>query len=144
MFTIYYLLIAFAAFGFMDIAGKNRISIRYLIAFSFISVALSILSKYYIANLGGYYLYAVIASAVLLYLLPRLGLGDKIFLSSLLLLYPVWFVWALIIIALMLAWPILVLIARFSKRNKIEVPFYPFLFISASILLIALTLLYYY
>ncbi len=143
MFTIYYLLISFAILGLMDIIGKNRIDLRYLAVFSAASILLSAIFGYYSAVLNGYYLYAAIASAVLLYALPKLGIGDKIFLSSLLLLYPFWFVWVLIALAVLLAKPVFMLMARFSRSKRLEAPFYPFLFISSAILLIALNAVYY-
>ena len=143
MFTIYYLLISFAILGLMDIMGKNRISLKYLVVFSAAGMLLSVVFGYYSAVLNGYYLYAAIASAVLLYALPKLGLGDRIFLSSLLLLYPFWFVWVLIALAVLLAKPIFMLMARFSHGKRLEAPFYPFLFVSSAILLIALNVIYY-
>ncbi|MGC8537575.1 MAG: hypothetical protein ACP5MZ_01145 [Candidatus Micrarchaeia archaeon] len=143
MFTLYYLLIAFAVLGFMDIAGNNKINIKYLLGFSAISIMLSILFRYYVVYLSGYYIYIVAASVIILYLLPRLGLGDKIFISSLLILYPFWLVWVLIALAALLAKPVFAFILLFSKKNKIELPFYPLLFISSAILLIVFNLIYY-
>ncbi|EQD45795.1 conserved hypothetical protein, membrane [mine drainage metagenome] len=144
MFTIYYLLAVFAILGFMDIAGNNTINVKYIVLFSILSIILSLAFGYYLVYLSSYYLYIVIASVVFIYLLPRLGLGDKVFLSSLFALYPFWFVLALIALAALFVKPVFALMGLFSKKKELRLPFYPFLFLSSAILLIAVNLVYYY
>ena len=131
MFTILYLIFAFAVLAVLDILGKKRISLKYLLALSLLSVLMSLAFREYVSIFSGIGIYVVAASIAITALLPRIGPGDKIFLASAFLLYPFWLIWAIVAFAVLLTVPLFRLARIFRKKGKVSLPFYPFLFFSA-------------
>ena len=138
MFTILYLMVSFLVLGLLDIRGWMRISAKTLYLFSGASVVLSTIYGVYrplffsllpVVALPQYY--AIAASVAILALMGDIGFGDKIFLSSVFLLYPFWFVWVIFIVATLLTKPVFKAISWFRRGKEISLPFYPFLFLSA-------------
>ena len=136
MFTILYLIFAFAVLAVLDILGKKRISLKYLLALSLLSVLMSLAFREYVSIFSGIGIYVVAASIAITALLPRIGPGDKIFLASAFLLYPFWLIWAIVAFAVLLTVPLFRLARIFRKKGKVSLPFYPFLFFSAIIVYI--------
>ncbi|EET90257.1 MAG: hypothetical protein LVQ97_04990 [Candidatus Micrarchaeales archaeon] len=136
MFTILYLIFAFAVLAVLDISGKKRIGLKYLLALSLLSVLMSLVFREYVPIFSGVGIYEVVASIAITALLPRIGSGDKIFLASAFLLYPFWLIWAIVAFAMLLTVPFFRLAHIFKKKGKVSLPFYPFLFFSAIIVYI--------
>ncbi|MCL5434332.1 MAG: hypothetical protein M1559_01295 [Candidatus Marsarchaeota archaeon] len=131
MFTVLYLIFAFAVLAVLDILGKKRISLKYLLALSLLSVLMSLAFREYVSIFSGIGIYVVAASIAITALLPRIGPGDKIFLASAFLLYPFWLIWTIVAFAVLLTVPLFRLARIFRKKGKVSLPFYPFLFFSA-------------
>ena len=143
MFTILYLIFAFAVLAVLDILGKKRISLKYLLALSLLSVLMSLAFREYVSIFSGIGIYVVAASIAITALLPRIGPGDKIFLASAFLLYPFWLIWAIVAFAVLLTVPLFRLARIFRKKGKVSLPFYPFLFFSAIVVYIIFEAIHY-
>ncbi len=143
MFTILYLIFAFAVLAVLDILGKKRISLKYLLALSLLSVLMSLAFREYVSIFSGIGIYVVAASIAIIALLPRIGPGDKIFLASAFLLYPFWLIWAIVAFAVLLTVPLFRLARIFRKKGKVSLPFYPFLFFSAIVVYIIFEAIHY-
>jgi len=133
------LLASFAVLGILDIAGRERINVKYILFFAVIFVMIFLyninfdVSKF-IASSPALSLVEVFGSIVILLLLPNFGNGDKIFLAATFLIYPFWLMWCIILLAHLLTQPVFKLISLFVKNRNMSVPFYPFLFLSAAIM----------
>ncbi len=143
MFTVLYLIFAFAVLAVLDILGKKRISLKYLLALSLLSVLMSLAFREYVSIFSGIGIYVVAASIAITALLPRIGPGDKIFLASAFLLYPFWLIWAIVAFAVLLTVPLFRLARIFRKKGKVSLPFYPFLFFSAIVVYIIFEAIHY-
>jgi hypothetical protein len=143
MFTILYLIFAFAVLAVLDILGKKRISLKYLLALSLLSVLMSLAFREYVSIFSGIGIYVVAASIAITALLPRIGPGDKIFLASAFLLYPFWLIWTIVAFAVLLTVPLFRLARIFRKKGKVSLPFYPFLFFSAIVVYIIFEAIHY-
>jgi len=133
------LLASFAILGILDIVGGERINIKYIL---FFAVIFAIIFLYninfdisgFMASSSTLNLAEVFGSIVILLLLPKVGVGDKIFLATTFLIYPFWLMWCIILLALLLTRPVFKLISFFVKSGNMSVPFYPFLFLSTAIM----------
>lgn len=143
MFTVLYLIFAFAVLAVLDILGKKRISLKYLLALSLLSVLMSLAFREYVSIFSGIGIYVVAASIAITALLPRIGPGDKIFLASAFLLYPFWLIWTIVAFAVLLTVPLFRLARIFRKKGKVSLPFYPFLFFSAIVVYIIFEAIHY-
>jgi hypothetical protein len=89
------LLVSFAILGILDIAGRKRINIKYVLFFAAIFVIIFLyninfdVSKF-MASSSILSSVEMFGSILILLLLPRVGIGDKIFLAATFLVYPFW------------------------------------------------------
>lgn len=133
------LLASFAILGILDIVGGQRINIKYILFFAVIFASIFLYNinfdiPKYLASSSMLNLVEVFGSIVILLLLPKVGMGDKIFLAATFLVYPFWLIWCIILLAFLLTRPVFKLISFFVKSGNMSVPFYPFLFLSAAIM----------
>lgn len=133
------LLASFAILGILDIVGGQRINVKYIFFFAAIFVMIFLYNinfdiPKYVAESSTLNLVEVFGSIVILLLLPKVGIGDRIFLAATFLVYPFWLMWCIILLAFLLTRPVFKLISFFVKRGNMSVPFYPFLFLSAAIM----------
>jgi hypothetical protein len=82
----------------------------------------------------------IFGSVFILLILPRVGMGDKIFLATTFLIYPFWLMWIIIFLAFLLTRPVFKLVSFFVKNRNISVPFYPFLFLSTVIMFVLISI----
>ncbi len=132
------LLASFAVLGVLDIVGGAKIGLNYILIFAaiFISIFLYNINfsiPGFFASSGTIGLFEIFGSIAVIAILPRLGLGDRIFLATTFLVYPFWLMWGIIALAMILTKPIFRLILFFAKDWNPILPFYPFLFLSALI-----------
>jgi len=140
IFNLFPLLIAFGFLAVFDLLGSKRINILFILIGVFIVLLMNAFSL-----LNGLLLYAGIASIIALLFIKRLGLGDKILLATSFLIYPFYLIWLIILVALLLSKPFLKikswLAYHLFKRESVSVAFYPFLFISALIIYLFLSII---
>ena len=133
------LLASFAILGILDIVGGQRINIKYIIFFAAVFVIIFLYNinfdiPRFMASSSTLNLVEVFGSIVIFLLLPKVGIGDKIFLATTFLIYPFWLMWGIILLAFFLTRPVFKLISFFVKSGNMSVPFYPFLFLSAAMM----------
>ncbi len=139
-FNLLPIIVVFAFLAIFDLLGSRRINLIIILIAAIVIIAAN---NFIFLNM--YYLLAGVISIGILTLLP-LGMGDKLVLSVVFLIYPFYIPWVIIIIAFILSKPI-VTFKRwiFEKMHKhttrIEVAFYPFLFVSALIVYLSLKIL---
>ena len=133
------LLVSFAILGILDIVGRKRINIKYILLFAVIFVMIFLYNinfdiPGFIASSSPPNSVEIFGSILILLLLPKVGIGDKIFLAVTFLLYPFWLMWLIILLALLLTRPAFKLMSFFVKSGNMSVPLYPFLFLSTAIM----------
>jgi len=140
IFNMLPLLIAFGFLAVFDLLNSKRINIIFIFIGAFIVL---FMNSFHILN--GILLYAGIASIIALLFIKRLGTGDKILLATSFIIYPFYLMWLIILIALLLSKPFLKIKSWFAyhlfKRQSVSVAFYPFLFISAIIVYLLLSVI---
>ena len=133
------LLVSFAILGILDIVGRKRINIKYILFFAVVFVIIFLYNinfgiSNFIASSSLLNSLEIFGSIIILLILPRVGIGDKIFLATTFLIYPFWLIWLIILLAFVLTRPVFKLISFFVKSRELSVPFYPFLFLSTAIM----------
>jgi len=141
-FSLVPLLIALAILGIYDIVGNKRISVKVILFFAVIFVLIFLYQinlsiNSYLNATPKWELEATLISIIALFLLPMIGMGDKIFLAVTFLVYPFWLIWAIIILAQVLITPVFKVIFFFRKGAKASLPFYPFLFLATLVVYLA-------
>ncbi|MDE1768455.1 MAG: hypothetical protein KGH64_02740 [Candidatus Micrarchaeota archaeon] len=139
IFPLIALLIAFAILGFYDIIGLGRIDFRVIVLFACIFFLIFLYQtgfsiNSYTATTPKWQIAATILSMIVFIALPRLGIGDKIFVAITFLVYPFWLIWLIVIFAQALITPFFKIIMKFRNSSAATLPFYPFLFLSALII----------
>jgi hypothetical protein len=133
-------MIVFGFLAIFDLLGSKRINILIIMIGIFIILLLNSFSL-----LKGILLYAGLISIIILLFIKRLGLGDKLVLATSFLIYPFYFIWIIIILALFLSKPFLNIkhwfASHFYNRQNVSVAFYPFLFISSVIIYFILSII---
>jgi hypothetical protein len=133
-------MIVFGFLAIFDLLGSKRINITIIMIGIFIILLLNSFSL-----LKGILLYAGLISIIILLFIKRLGLGDKLVLATSFLIYPFYFIWIIIILALFLSKPFLSIkhwfASHFYNRQNVSVAFYPFLFISSVIIYFILSII---
>ena len=135
------LLASFAILGILDVIGGQRINVKYIYFFA------AVFALIFLYNIGfdipkfaaltpALSLVEIFGSIAILLVLPKVGMGDKIFLAATFVIYPFWLMWCIILLALLLTRPVFKLISLFVKSGSMSVPFYPFLFLSAALVFV--------
>jgi hypothetical protein len=139
------LLLSFAVLGILDIVGRKRINTEYILLFAVIFVIIFLYNinfniPEFIASSSMLNSVEIFGSILILLLLPKIGIGDKIFLATTFLIYPFWLMWIIILLAMLLTRPVFKLISFFVKSGNMSLPFYPFLFLSTVIMFVLISI----
>lgn len=140
------LLVPFAVLEILDIVGGGRINLKYILFFAVIFLAIFLYNinfdfSKFIASSSTLNSIGIFGSIFILLIFPRIGIGDKIFLATTFLIYPFWFMWPIILLALLLTRPIFKLMSFFLKERDLALPFYPFLFLSTLIMFVIVSII---
>lgn len=129
------LLIIFGFLAVFDLLNAKRINILFIL----IGAGVLLFMNGFALNLGIMLIIGAISIVPLLFM-RFLGTGDKIILSLSFLLYPFYWIWVILLFAILLSKPALKLKSwfykHFSKNRMVSVAFYPYLFLSTLIIVI--------
>ncbi len=132
------LLIVFGFLAVFDLLDAKRINIVFIGIGAFVLLFMN----GFVVN-SGIMLTIGAISIVPLLLIKSLGFGDKIILSLSFLLYPFYWIWTILLLALLISKPVLKAKGWFYKffhKNSVSIAFYPYLFISTLIIVMILQL----
>ena len=146
MFTLIFLMISFLILAIYDIIGKKKIKTSVVIIFSLMTVGLFLYNinfqpLIYFQALNNINMIILTSSFLVLFFLLPIGGGDKIFLAPAFLLYPIWLMWSIILLAELMAILEFAIMGIFIRKQKLTIPFYPFLFISSVIIYFVISII---
>lgn len=132
------LLIVFGSLAVFDILGKKRINLMIILLCS----GLLLFMNGFIFNSGMMLVFGIVSSVAIL-LMRFLGIGDKIVLIVSLMVYDFYWIWIILILAIIISRPAIKIKSFFNinKSNSVSVAFYPYLFISTLIIVWILSLI---
>lgn len=123
------LLIVFGFLAVIDLLNSKKINLLFLLLGIFV---LFFMNGFSINH--GVLLWVGVISAIATFFIPHLGNGDKIVVSASFLIYPFYWILAILILAIIISKPILKikgwLYYHFLHKQTVSVAFYPYLFLS--------------
>lgn len=131
------LLIVFGFLAVFDLLDAKKINIVFIL----IGAGVLLFMSDFALNSGIMLTIGAISIIPLLFM-RFLGIGDKIILAFSFLIYPFYWIWAILIFAILLSKPALKtkswFYRHFNKNKNVSVAFYPYLFLSTLIIAIIL------
>ncbi len=134
MFNYLPLLIVFGFLAVFDLLDSKRINILFILIGAFV---LFFMNNFTLLK-GTMFLIGVF-SIIILFFIKSLGMGDKIVLSASFLIYPFYWMWLILTVAILISKPVLKIKSFFYSlfhKERVSVAFYPFLFISTLLIVI--------
>ncbi len=123
------LLIVFGFLAVLDLLDAKRINVIFILFGIFV---LFFMNKFTIEH--GAMLFLGIISSLAVLFVPHLGNGDKMTLIASFLIYPFYWIWLILFLAILISKPFLGakswLYFHVLHRNTVSVAFYPYLFLS--------------